>query len=98
MDKRFGPPYPAPLAFHSFNGLETPSEEELSLLLLPKILPKVPEAGTKTLIEFLRIVRDHPLLKYFPPTNELYWLHKEVSDVAEQYLTSDLFKVSCFCS
>jgi hypothetical protein len=97
MDKRFGPPYPAPLTFHSFNGMKTPSEEELSLLLLPKILPQIPEAGTdSTLLEFLKIIQDHPLLKYFHPTNELYWLHKEVSAAVELYLTPDLFKVSRF--
>lgn len=97
MDKSFGPPYPAPLTFHSFNGMKTPREEELSLFLLPKILPQVPEAGTgSSLHELLRIVQDHPLLNYFHPTNELYWLHKRVSDAAELYLTPDLFKVSCF--
>jgi hypothetical protein len=97
MDKRFGPPYPAPLTFHSFNGMETPREEELSLLLLPKILPQVPEARSgSSLHELLRIVQDHPLLEYFHPTNELHRLHKDVSDAAEQYLTPDLFKVSCF--
>ena len=66
------------------------------MLLLPKILPQVPEAGTDSLLEFLRIVKDHPLLKYFHSMNELYWLHKEVSAAVEQYLTPSLFKVSCF--
>ncbi|KIM41355.1 hypothetical protein M413DRAFT_147230 [Hebeloma cylindrosporum] len=94
-DKRFGQPYPAPLTFHRFNGMEISSEEELSLVLLPKILPKVPEAEADSLDEFLEIVRDHPLLKYFDPTNELYRLYKEVSDASERYLTPDIFNVSC---
>jgi len=69
---------------------------EEALTLLPKILPKVLEAGLDTLDDFLQVVQDHPLSKYTDPSDRRYDLYKAAAEAAEKLLDRELFQVSAF--
>ena len=67
-----------------------------ALVLLPEILPQVSEASVDTIVDFLQVVQDHPLLKYADPTGSKYDLYKAATEAAEKILTPELIQVSSF--
>jgi hypothetical protein len=103
-DPKFGHRYFDETSFHnSWHELGTSrdtnqiSGEYPTMVLLPKILPKVTEASVETLDEFLQVVQDHPLLKYADPADEMYDLYRATAAASEKVLGPELFEVRGYC-
>ena len=69
---------------------------ERALIILPKILLMVLKANVDTLVDFLQVVQDHPVLKYADPADRTYNLYKAAAAAAEKILRAGILQVSGF--